>query len=101
MFQTGRLTFAAGECAGSHAQTHMGVRYYRFNRSGYTVRELATICLGLRKLLLPFYIVRLWFWKYLRRAMPVGDPIADTHLVVGLSQSETEDVRRRYEFLER
>ena len=79
----------------------MEVRYYQFNRSGYTIKELATICFGLRKLLLPFYLVRLWLWKLLRRAVPVGDPIADSHLIVDLSQLEAESVRRRYESLER
>jgi len=74
----------------------MRVRYYRINRVAYTARELSTITVGPRRLFLPALIARLFALKLLARAIPIGDPIADTRLMSPLDAHEAEQIRKRH-----
>ena len=74
----------------------MSVRYYRINRAAYTAAELSVITVGLRRLLLPAYVARLYLLKLLGKAVPIGDPIADTHLNSKVDNHEAPEIRKRH-----
>jgi hypothetical protein len=79
----------------------MSTRYFRINRAAYTIAELATITIGLRKLLLPALIARLLILKLLGKTVPIGDPIAETRVIANLDEDEAAEVRRRHPFSQR
>ena len=78
----------------------MRVRYFRINRTAYTVDELSAITVGPRRLLLPAYLARLFVLKLLRKAVPVGDPIADTRMMSPLGDEEAKAIRGHYAFFD-
>ena len=78
----------------------MPVRYFRINRTAYTVDELSAIAVGPRRLLLPAYLARLLVLKLLRKPVPVGGPIADTRLISPLDDGEAKAIRERHPLFE-
>ncbi len=79
----------------------MQVRYFRINRTAYTVGELSAVIVGPRRLLLPAYIARLFVLKLLRKTVPIGDPIADARLISSLGADDAKAIRERHPFFGR
>jgi hypothetical protein len=71
-----------------------GIRYYRFNRAAYTVRELLAINRTSLRAFVPFIVVRLLFWKALRLQVPAKEPIAERRTANRLTPDQSAELLR-------